>query len=523
MNQQESSTAEKAQLKHLELASRPGLRALIPDADALSTLEPAPEYNRSTTTKFSGSYPEPLTAHEVSNDLGYDEYYSTMPLAELNSVIKAGERAVPLITNSGPEAAEALDILSYLLCTRYKITGKKQDIDKAIDLGEKAVASTASVAECFQVDLANILNNLGYSLQSRFHNFGALSDLHRSIEVGEQALAMAQTGSIAHVYCMHNLASRLYSRYQKTDEAADQERAIGLCKKALAGLAKEDPARSIILMTLSRFCSDRYRKIGFWADIDEAIRLGRDALAAIPEDHHERGEYLHNLGISYFERYNLSKNAKDLEEALPILRTAVEKLQNTAYCRDLCLDSYLRALEANFLRTGAVQDIREAINVLRKHISSMQTGVALQTRKLQYGRILSSKFKSTGDIADLIFLIHAVMEAMQAETDGEVLDRILEALSFLQHSLLRMVLVPTYNIVRDTMMKTLHAGYVKHSDKGFPEAIVEFLKGNDIIDFKFYLGPPDRSGIEDPGIQQAIMEVVEVVDKVYFTVLGEEL
>ncbi len=202
---------------------------------------------------------------------------------------------------------------------RYWARGNPQDLDRALDLWQRAVALTPEGSP----DLPGYLNNLGNGLSDRYARTGNLQDLEEAIEVSRRAVALTPEGSPDLPGRLNNLGTGLRDRYARTGNLQDLEEAIRAYRRAVALTPEGSPDLPALLNNLGNGLRDRYVRTGNLQDLEEAIRAYRRAVALTPEGSPDLPGRLNNLGTGLRDRYARTGNLQDLEEAIRAWQRAI--------------------------------------------------------------------------------------------------------------------------------------------------------------------------------------------------------
>ncbi|RMF27571.1 MAG: hypothetical protein D6759_17425, partial [Chloroflexi bacterium] len=120
---------------------------------------------------------------------------------------------------------------------RYWARGRPEDLNRALQLWQQAVAATPEGSP----DLPSILNNLGNGLRDRFARTGRVEDLEEAIRVYQEAVAATPEGSPDLPGYLNNLGNGLRARFARTGRVEDLEEAIRVYQQAVAATPEGSP------------------------------------------------------------------------------------------------------------------------------------------------------------------------------------------------------------------------------------------------------------------------------------------
>jgi tetratricopeptide (TPR) repeat protein len=167
---------------------------------------------------------DPERAGRLSN-LGADlsrRYEVNGSSPDLERAIEVGEQAVAATPADHPWRAARLTNLGIAFQRRFERAHSLTDLRRAVDLAEQAVAATPADhpyrAPRPNPQRATRLSNLGAALRICFENGGSQDDLDRAVEIGQQAVAAAPADDPHRAGYLHNveLALRLRTECERT-------------------------------------------------------------------------------------------------------------------------------------------------------------------------------------------------------------------------------------------------------------------------------------------------------------------
>ncbi|RJQ77770.1 CHAT domain-containing protein [Pseudonocardiaceae bacterium YIM PH 21723] len=190
------------------------------------------------------------------------------------------------IARQGMDVSQVRDRADRLMCTgelsaalrgRYEQHRDPADLDAAIEhleavltAGRERLVPTIRVAD---------LTALSGLLVQRYLSTAVVSDVDRAVLLGDQAVANAPAGFRQYESARSALAHALTVRFAGVGERADLDRAIDLTQQALAATPPDDPSRARLLLTEATGVFTRYRSTGEPIDRDVALAAARKAAA----------------------------------------------------------------------------------------------------------------------------------------------------------------------------------------------------------------------------------------------------
>jgi tetratricopeptide (TPR) repeat protein len=271
----------------------------------------------------AASADDPNLAAIMSNLCG--SYRSRFQLSadidDLDRSIRFGEQAVAATPGDHPSRSLRLNNLSAAYGERFEHGDRPTDVDRAIELGTEAVACGAG-----QLVEMIAASNLASSLRGRYAWRGASEDLDRAVQAAERAVAATPMGHLKRGLHLMSLALVYQVRFQRSGSAHDLEKAIRTAEQAIAETPHDDPGRARPLSYLSFAYARRFRSTGNRHDLDRAIEAGAQAVTTTAPGHPELPSRQNNLSLSYLERFGLTGVEEDLDRATTLAECALAAL-----------------------------------------------------------------------------------------------------------------------------------------------------------------------------------------------------
>ncbi|MBY8847686.1 CHAT domain-containing protein [Saccharothrix sp. MB29] len=237
-----------------------------------------------------------------------------------HGVVRDLTRAIALgadvVADVEPCPAGWLSLLGHAHERRHRLTADAYDLDRAVDLGERAVSATADD----DVALATRQARLAAAHWGRHHAHGDVVDLDRAVSLLTAALARRPEGHPDVPPWQAELAVAHLDRYRVSGDANDVETAVELGERALAGSPAEAPGRVRIVADLCAAHVERTLLGRGEADVPHLVEEVVDAPGASPLD---RVAAHHSAGV-------LARTAGHVHLAVELLDTAVALLPSVA-------------------------------------------------------------------------------------------------------------------------------------------------------------------------------------------------
>ncbi|MFS8102109.1 CHAT domain-containing protein [Lentzea alba] len=237
-------------------------------------------------------------------------------------------RAVLEVMGRDNAVAEYINHLGLLLSERFDLVGDSRDLKESIELVDEALESGPPVG-----DFVVIATNQATSLLSRYELDGVDADLDRGIELIERAIAATNEESAGlaarHHTAGHLLAARAHHRGGQDDWVAADEHAA-----AAVRFAGESSDRANYLNSWGLVATELWRRTGELQDLDRAIEYFQEASEVIAASSATDLERLglvpaivkFNLGCRLADRFDVGLTSG--HEDLVLLQRAADLLDD---------------------------------------------------------------------------------------------------------------------------------------------------------------------------------------------------
>jgi CHAT domain-containing protein/tetratricopeptide (TPR) repeat protein len=201
-----------------------------------------------------------------------DRYNKVGNLSDLEEAILQGEDMLRVITPRSEEAALYLNHLAPRYRQRYLRTDSIADLNRSIELLELALEYTRD--ERYR---PYRLTNLGNALLSRSKALGQLDDLNRALDVHQKAVELTPEDDRNYALRLNNLGTSLQNKFAITGGLADIDLTIGVYGRAVEFTLPSDPFLCSRLYNFANSLRDRYTKTQEPSDLKRAVDSYRKA------------------------------------------------------------------------------------------------------------------------------------------------------------------------------------------------------------------------------------------------------
>ncbi|CAE6437786.1 unnamed protein product, partial [Rhizoctonia solani] len=336
-------------------------------------------------------------------------------LEDIEKAIEYGNRALSLTPDGHPHMPIQFICLGAYYNDHFLRVGHLDDIEKAIDCNTRALGLTLVNDPNFPM----VLGNLGASYVVRFQRLGEISDLEKSIEHSSHALALTSDAHPDLPRRYSDLGVSYGDRFQRLGELDDLEKSIEHYSRALTLTPDTHPDLPRRHAALGMSFINRYRRMGEIGDLEKSIEHNSRALALTPGAHPDLADRHADLGVSYEDRYRRTGELGDLEKSIE------HKCHALALTPDTHPDLPRRhsALGVSygdrFQRLGEIGDLEK----LTEHFSRALTLTPdahpdLPRRHATLGSSYTRRYRRMGELGDLEKSIEHNSRALALTPDG---------------------------------------------------------------------------------------------------------
>ncbi len=300
---------------------------------------------------------------------------------------------------------------------RAEVTDRPADFDGAVEYARLAQTRSGEVA-----DGGEALSLLGIALDLRFRRLGQLADIEEAVALRTRAVASCPSESSNLPVYLSNLGLSLMEMQRYTGRLHEIDDAVGHLRQAVAALSRApgiERAKWRFLSNLALGLERRFRHRGDLTDLDEAISLMTEALALAGDDSPDASVIGQNLGSMLNYRYAETARAPDLDRAIELLTNhdlATDTRPNSAL---LYWSSVGKAKLAKAQLTRQPQDIAQSIEALGRALEvtppeDPERAVALHDLGSSY--LVRSVVNGLGEDADTA--VRLLDEAVRSTPEG---------------------------------------------------------------------------------------------------------
>ncbi|QKW33322.1 CHAT domain-containing protein [Actinomadura sp. NAK00032] len=266
-------------------------RAVVLAGDALETL---PEDDRR----------RPIVLRSLADAL-HRRSIATGSLDDLNRAATVAGWALAAVPAGHPARGPAAAHVAAVHLTRYTRTGVLTDIARAVEAGEESLASPGSLPARWSM--------LGEAYRLRSGTIASDDDLQRAIDLGQRAVGATAADDFALAGRLARLAAAYWTRYQGSGDTRALDRAIILGGRAVARTPADDAELPRRWADLAAARLARYRAGGSPGDLAAAVDLAERAWNGLPPGHPDRPQAAAGLCRAYQARVERGGDAPPVE------------------------------------------------------------------------------------------------------------------------------------------------------------------------------------------------------------------
>lgn len=317
-------------------------------------------------------------------------------------------------TEAGPPPELRLHCLLNLataLSLSYSTLGRRDRLEELIDLLDPAELETPAGARGLYL--------LGAAHYERHELDGSRDDLERSVTIGRRAVALTPDGDPGLADALGNLGSALRLRHRLTSAPADLEEALRLCRRAVDVTPADHAERPGTCLNLGATLRERYRLTGSRADLEEAVAWLRESMRSALPGSPVLALARTSLGATLADHHTLSGVRAELDEAVTLLRAAAETVHVDSLNRPSVLNLLATVLHQRFGLTGSGRDLDESVSLYRAVLAAtLPTSPMHLTAGGNLGNVLESWYVRDGDVTHLDDALAVLERAEQAAGPG---------------------------------------------------------------------------------------------------------
>lgn len=357
------------------------------------------------------THPQRVTFLYTLSERYHQRFEQLESLADLQRAIQLGEQALAVTAPGETGRSRMLCNMASYLVDRYQELGVKADLELAIQRGEEGLSATSRNPS----DNGSRFGDLASHFRRRFLLTRKLGDLDQSIEMGEAALELTPATDGRRAWLSFILGQNLYDRFQRLGELNDLDRGIGHTEQAILSPNLGEQIKAGRLMNLSCYLARRFEWSGELSDLEQAMHFAESALAMIPANHRHRPDMLQDLSNRYYRRFERLGALSDLDRAIQGCGEALESISRFPN-RARVLGNLTGFLAKRFDRLGDLGDLEKAIAYGAEAIESptLECPDRADTLGNLAGCFCSrfTLFKNVADLGEAIQHLQAVVDLL---------------------------------------------------------------------------------------------------------------
>ncbi|KAH6894633.1 CHAT domain-containing protein [Thelonectria olida] len=327
---------------------------------------------------------------------------------DLDRAIEIAEKAGKAVPGDDPDRAAYLNQLARCLRMRYDHKDQKEDLDRAVD----RLTTAVDVVHHDDPMRAIYLNNLGNLFLALFENTGSRDHLDRAVETASLAADATPRDDPNRAHFLNNLASHLDTRFELAGSPDDLNRAIEMSSMAVDA-APADGERAGCLANLSLRLESRFEQNDSLDDLNKYIDVTKAVLGVLPSDHAYRTAFMTNLAMKLQTRFERTGSRDDLDYAIDHMSVHIESIPEDELLRPNCLSNLAIMLGRRFELAGVLGDLDRAVDNAHKAASAVPHDQADQALYLSnLGKWLVTRYAQTGSNDDIERVLNISKEAM---------------------------------------------------------------------------------------------------------------
>jgi tetratricopeptide (TPR) repeat protein len=287
------------------------------------------------------------------------------------------------VEGDGPHSYVLLLKVANAYGDQYEHLGKKEDIDRAIDLLFQAIQGDAIPPTGSKAEGECMLAN---GLIMRFQQAEDEDDIELALSIIERARNKVMDGQTRN-YCYRTHGKVLFARYQARRDVSDLDLAIDCYQNAV-----NVPDAGVLLFNayndLGNALLDKYRATGDTQSILASTKSFETALhslqsSAYKGDNMTETRLLHGLANTQYIQFEVSQRLSDIDTAVAHYQHCFNQTPSGHIIRVSRAGSLARALQKRFDLTNKIEDAQKSQAVLLEVLNSGLTISPLHLCDLQ--------------------------------------------------------------------------------------------------------------------------------------------
>jgi CHAT domain-containing protein len=329
---------------------------------------------------------------------------------DIDAALQLWNRVADVPSADSSDLARLYTNMGGALVARHRIGGASADLDRAIELIEKAEKLG---------DDAVIASGLAGALHARYKLAGAFQDLERAVDLARTAVQRAPPDSEDLPAYLSNLAALLSARFALRTDVIDIEHAVQAATDAVTRTAPTSPQLPGRRHTLGQILTNRYEATGALEDLERAVLVLDEVTNATDDASPQLAARMHDLGAALLAVHKRRKRESDIRTACEMLNYAVERTPPDSR------EFHVRCATLAVALTVAGAEMQDAVSldaavVTIEGVIASEDGRAapVPAHLTTLGNALQSRYQLTKDPTDLNAAIDAFRRAAATESDS---------------------------------------------------------------------------------------------------------
>ena len=373
------------------------------------------------------------------------QYERSRDATLLDLALKACEKALDLVHDTGPSKARYQDRLGWLKHQQFVNTNEIQYLQEAITLGQLAVNATVN-----DLHSAAYLHNLANSYHTHWQYSNDIASLKQAMLAQRKAVALTPDNSEHKYQYWDTLGTLLVSQWHITWDQHDISDAVHAHEEAIKLIPQDHGNRAQYLINLANSYGCMFTQTGDILHLEHAISTLHEANDLVNASHTMKSTVSNSMANIYLSQFGLLHQPEDIEKAISGYKEAVQLLGAANFETPIYMQQLAYALRMKYSNTYEYTDIREAVSVLeqahnlmandhpRKPELLIDLGTAYQMQADFFGvgnnipmidkaiEVHTSALEMAPEESHLIALAHSYMARFQGSHQPEDINRAIE-------------------------------------------------------------------------------------------------
>ncbi|KAF3104882.1 hypothetical protein TWF102_002647 [Orbilia oligospora] len=368
--------------------------------------------------------PKKLAILSVLSQLLLVRYRQSYDFDDINKAIKIGEEALAIMPDDQDYLGKAKSLRYLATCfgARFERADNLEDLNMAIGLGEKAVIAACKSGpeqeeeeEKEEEEALQFLAVAFVEKSRRTENVDYLQKATESYQKALKILKILPRDDAKILKVLSNLASCYSETFHRTRNLDDLHAAIQANTEALELTPHNSPERASLLGNAAVCFHPKFDESGDLQDLHIAVKKSKEALKLAAPDNPDRIKMMVNLSSQLGRRFEITGNLDDLQLSIKASQEAVSIMPADREGFDgRCFGNLATALDGRFQRTGNFDDLNSAIGAIEEVIKMTSNDIVHKAGfLLNLGGYLLHKFIKTRDIADINKSVETMNQALE--------------------------------------------------------------------------------------------------------------